>query len=121
MNNSNKHNNTIEEALAMYKETVSPSSGMLINVLNQIPEIKEIKTSGRAIRSPYIWRTVAQVMSVFVVAVALVYPGSPLVTSTSSQESDPFYAIDKQVDDFETKIHNEDYQNTLKDYTTLSQ
>jgi hypothetical protein len=64
---SNKHIHTIEErALAMYKETVSPSKDTLVYILNQIPEIKETELQDRrAIRSPYRWLVVAQLASVF--------------------------------------------------------
>lgn len=97
----------------MYTETVSPSKAMLVNVLNQIPEIKELPTSDRrAIRSPYRWLAVAQLASALLVAIA-VYP-----SMTASQHSDnPFYEVDAQVEQFEQGINTDDYNRMLSDYT----
>jgi hypothetical protein len=108
----------LAKALTMYVETVSPSRDMLVNVLNQIPEIKEFKANDRrAIRSPYIWTRVAQFVSVCAIALAL-YPSffqSPTPSDTYSDN--PFYAIDSQVEEFEAGINEEDYQAMLVDYT----
>lgn len=97
----------------MYTETVSPSKAMLVNVLNQIPEIKELPTSDRrAIRSPYRWLAIAQLASVFLVALAI-YP-----SISGSQHSDnPFYEIDAQVEAFEQGINADDYNRMMSDYT----
>lgn len=97
----------------MYTETVSPSKAMLVNVLNQIPEIKELPTSDRrAIRSPYRWLAVAQLASVFVIALAI-YPNI-----RGAQHSDnPFYEVDAQVEAFEQRINADDYDRMISDYT----
>jgi hypothetical protein len=109
-----KEYTTIEErALAMYKETVSPSKDTLVYVLNQIPEIKETELQDRrAIRSPYRWLAIAQLVSVFMVALA-VYPnlGNPEVTQN------PFYSVDQEVQQFEQNIDQEDVQMVMSDYT----
>lgn len=105
---------TIEErALAMYKETVSPSKDTLVYILNQIPEIKETELQDRrAIRSPYRWLAFAQLASVFLVALA-VYP----TLSSPEVAQNPFYAVDRQVEQFEEDINREDEAKMLADYT----
>jgi hypothetical protein len=105
---------TIEKALAMYTETVSPSKDTLVYVLNQIPEIKELKASDRrAIRSPYRWLAFAQVLSVLVVALA-VYPNM----TRSPQAENPFYEVDVQIEQFERGLDAEDYDMMMvSDYT----
>jgi hypothetical protein len=107
-------NCTIEErALAMYKETVSPSKDTLVRVLNQIPEIKETELQDRrAIRSPYRWLAVAQLASVFLIAL-VVYP----TLQTPEMAHNPFYAVDQQVEQYEQQINQEDEQMMLADYT----
>jgi hypothetical protein len=105
---------TIEEqALAMYAETVSPSKETLVSILNQIPEIKETELQDRrAIRSPYRWLAIAELVSVFVIALA-VYPAlrNPEITQN------PFYAVDQQVETFEQNINAQDEAMMLNDYT----
>ena len=112
MNNTN--GKTIEErALAMYKETVSPSKDTLVYILNQIPEIKETELQDRrAIRSPYRWLAVAQIASVLLVALA-VYP----TLTTPELAQNPFYAVDREQQRFEQSIDQEDEQMILSDYT----
>lgn len=113
---NNIHNNGIEKALAMYTETVSPSKDTLVCVLNQIPEIKELKASDRrAIRSPYRWLAVAQLVSVLLVAIA-VYPTATKVPQQVPTDN-PFYEVDAQVEQFEKGINNEDYNMMVSDYT----
>ncbi len=111
---SNKKTYTIEErALAMYKETVSPSKDTLVYILNQIPEIKETELQDRrAIRSPYRWLAIAQLASVFLIALA-VYP----TLHTPEMAQNPFYAVDQQVENFEQNLNREDEQMILADYT----
>jgi hypothetical protein len=111
---SNKHTITIEErALAMYKETVSPSKDTLVYILNQIPEIKETELQDRrAIRSPYRWLAIAQLASVFLIALA-VYP----TLHTPEMAQNPFYAVDEQVESFEQSLNAEDERMMLADYT----
>lgn len=131
--NPTNQNEAIEKALAMYMETVSPSTHALVNVLNQIPEIKEDVQNGQAIRSPYIWLRVGQIFSTTVVAIALLIsiPSSILtknskiskvensnkVEEISEAESNPFYEVDNQIAKFEQDIHDEDYKNLINDYT----
>ena len=111
MNNTN--DSTIEKALAMYTETVSPSKDTLVYVLNQIPEIKELPASDRrAIRSPYRWLAFAQLVSVLVVALA-VYPN----TTRTMVTDNPFYEVDAQIEQFEKEIDAEDYNMMVSDYT----
>jgi hypothetical protein len=108
------HTNTIEEkALVMYMETVSPSKDNLVRVLNQIPEIKETELQDRrAIRSPYRWLAIAQLASVFLIAIA-VYP----TLRTPEMAQNPFYAVDQQVETFEQNLNAQDEQMMLNDYT----
>lgn len=111
--NNNKPLTIEEQALAMYKETVSPSKGTLVYILNQIPEIKEKELEERrAIRSPYRWLAVAQLASVFLVALA-VYP----TLQTRELAINPFYAVDQQVEMFEQNLNAEDERMILADYT----
>lgn len=108
--NTNTREDAIEMSFAMYKETVSPPREMLMNILDQIPEKEKVnELERRAIRSPYIWIAVTQLVSVFVIAFAVL----PTLTEAPSYTSDPFYAIDTQVDQFEQGINNEDYQRLL--------
>lgn len=97
----------------MYKETVSPSKDTLVYILNQIPEIKETELQDRrAIRSPYRWLAIVELVSVFLIALA-VYP----TLSTPEIAQNPFYSVDQQVETFEKNINNEDYNAVLADYT----
>lgn len=111
---------TIEQALAMYKETVSPSRDTLINILNQIPE-KEIRKHDdrRAIRSPYRWLAFAQVAALcFIVLIA--YPHYQTSNSEELATLDAgFSQVDKSIEDFEAGINAEDYANMLLDYNNL--
>lgn len=105
-----KHNdtNTIEKALFMYKETVSPSRKSFQGILSQIPEQQKPK-KGRVIRSPYIWLAITQVVMVCSIVIVMIS-----VVDTPSYESNPFYQIDKQVDEFNASIANEDYELGIK-------
>ncbi|MCF7844133.1 hypothetical protein K9M47_04560 [Candidatus Gracilibacteria bacterium] len=106
---------TIEKALLMYAENVSPSQENLKAILSHIPEQK-IEKRGRAIRSPYIW---VVAVTEFVTIFCIVFAVSISLTSTTGGEAtqNPFYAIDMQVVEFEVGIEMEDYKNSLKDYT----
>lgn len=106
---------TAEQSLAMYMETVSPPREMLINILNQIPEKEKVTehSKRRAIRSPYMWLAITQLVSVFVIMFAVI----PTAVNPDSYDNNPFYAVDKQVDDFEKAIANDDYQRMMTDYT----
>ena len=106
-------NNYIEEALSMYKENVSPSESRLLDILSQIPEQQKLK-EGRAIRSPYRWLAITQVVTVFAIMIA-VLPGYLL--QQSEKTSNPYYETDQQIEAFEKAIDTEDYQNNLKDYS----
>lgn len=102
----------VERALAMYKETVSPSRATLIKILNQIPE-KEVSTrDGRAIRSPYVWLAITQVVTVCAILFVLL----PSLTEMYTYGSDPFYKVDRQVENFEQQINNEDTAQITTDY-----
>ncbi len=106
-----KNTNTIEQALSMYKETVSPSKKSFQVILSQIPE-QQKQQRGRVVRSPYTWYAVTQTIMMcsimLIVASAIVTP---------SYQSNPFYQIDKEVDEFEISINQEDYEKSLSDST----
>lgn len=106
-----KSTNTIEHALNMYKETVSPPEETFSVILSQIPEQQKQK-GGRVVRSPYTWYAVTQTMMLcsimLIVASAIVTP---------SYQSNPFYLIDKEVDEFEISINQEDYEKSILDAT----
>jgi hypothetical protein len=105
---------TIEDALFMYKETVSPSKENLINILNQIPEKEPITLPRRVTRSPYIWIAVTN----FAVALCLVIVLYPSFNRDVTVTSDnPFSKIDTAVDQFESIIDKEDAAMVAKDYT----
>jgi len=113
---------TIEQALAMYKETVSPSRDAFVNVLNQIPEKEIIKHDDRrAIRSPYRWKLVAfaQVMALsFIVLIS--YPHYNVTPQEELAALDAgFSQVDRSIEDFEAGINNEDYTRMLVDYANL--
>jgi hypothetical protein len=107
--------NQIEQALLMYKETVSPSDKGLQDLLSQIPEQKK-KEAGRAIRSPYIWVTITQAVTVCCLLLVL-YPS--LIQNSPSYEKDPFYSVDQQVESFEQELTNEDITHGVNDLTLL--
>jgi hypothetical protein len=103
----------IEEALAMYKENVSPSETYFQAILSQIPEQQKLK-EGRAVRSPYRWLAVTQVATLFAIVIAVL---PTYLGSGNDISSNPYYETDKQVESFEQQINNEDYQNNLKDFS----
>lgn len=113
---------TIEQALLMYKETVSPKEEDLQAILSQLPE-KKIESVSPAIRSPYIWIAVTEVMVLCSLLLVILpsYMNTGDVEKTSSfvvtDEGDPFYALDTSVDTFESQMNNGDYENSLIDYT----
>lgn len=102
------YTNTIEQSLAMYTETVSPSQENLHKILSQIPEqIK--KEDRRVIRSPYRWLVVSEFISLCLLLVAV-------IPSYQSRLDDPdyyFQDIDAQVQIFEAEIDKEDYNTPL--------
>ena len=112
-NTTNKTADLVEGALSMYKETVSPSRSSLIKILDQIPEKKKMikEPEGRAIRSPYIWLAITQAVTVC----SLVFALYPSLSEMYIYRDDPFYAIDKQVETFETAINNEDALQMIAD------
>ncbi|HCC05934.1 TPA: hypothetical protein DEP94_01060 [Candidatus Nomurabacteria bacterium] len=113
--NTNKIDTELTSALVMYKETVSPTYATLIKILNQIPE-KEIKVKEkRAIRSPYIWLGITQLVAVCSILFVLF----PTISEMYIYRNDPFYSIDKQVAKFENKIDNEDMAQMTTDYNNL--
>ena len=101
--------NTIEQALSMYRETVSPQTQCLSDILSQIPERKIIENR-RAVRSPYIWLAVTE----FVMLCSIMLAVIPTLTKILD---DPFYQIDKEVQIFETGIQQQDLQDNLVDST----
>ncbi len=106
----------IEKALIMYKENVSPSETYFQAILSQIPEQQKLK-EGRAVRSPYRWLAISQMVTLTAIIIA-VLPNYILTNEEAKRnQSNPYYEVDKQVEAFETAINNEDYQDSLKNYT----
>ena len=54
----------------MYKENVSPSETYFQAILSQIPEQQKLK-EGRAIRSPYRWLAITQVVTLSAIVFAI--------------------------------------------------
>lgn len=111
MKNTNPHN-YIEEALSMYKENVSPSESRLLDILSQIPEQQKLK-EGRAVRSPYRWLAITQMVTVCAIIIAVL----PTYLISGESFTNPYYETDKQVEAFERALDDEDYVNNLKDYS----
>jgi hypothetical protein len=103
----------IEEALTMYKENVSPSETYFQAILSQIPEQQKLK-EGRAVRSPYRWLAITQVVTLSAIVLAVL---PAYIMQASDAQTNPYYETDKQVDAFERQINDEDYQNNLRDYS----
>lgn len=101
----------LENALTMYAVNVSPSEDCLHKILSQIPEQKTHEER-RAVRSPYIWLAITQVVTLCSIMIAVL----PTITGPS-YTSNPYYLIDRQVDAFETSIDNQDAEITALDYT----
>jgi hypothetical protein len=101
---------TTEQALLMYKETVSPQTNQLQAILSQIPEQQPLK-EGRAVRSPYTWLAITQVVAFcFIVIAILPTTFSTVTPSEYSYQDDPFYLVDEQIDTFESGVDAEDYE-----------
>ena len=103
----------IESALTMYKENVSPSETYFQAILSQIPEQQKLK-EGRAVRSPYRWLAVTQMVTLAVVMI-VVLPG--YVAPSDDAKSNPYYETDKQIEAFERQIDDEDGARNLQDYS----
>ena len=97
----------------MYKENVSPSETYFQAILSQIPEQQKLK-EGRAVRSPYRWLAITQVVTLSAIVFAIL---PTYITQSNDMQSNPYYETDKQVEAFEQQINNEDYQRNLQDYT----
>jgi hypothetical protein len=106
---------SIERALSMYRETVSPPRSILINVLNQIPEIQELPKGGVSVRSPYIWIIATQAVSLFLMVVSI-YPTLSMMTDTRVAAVE-FDLIDKQIASYEAGIDTQDTNSLLIDYS----
>lgn len=100
----------IEKALSMYKENVSPSEERLFKILSQIPE-QETHEEGRAVRSPYTWIAITQVVMVCSIIIAMM----PTVLQPE-YFNNPYYEVDNQVALFESHLDEEDYNATLNSY-----
>lgn len=109
---NNKHNYTVEDALTMYKENVSPSETYFQAILSQIPEQQKLK-EGRAVRSPYRWLAITQALTLS--AIILVVLPTYVLTSESISNN-PYHETDIQIEAFEQQLDNEDYQHNVKDY-----
>lgn len=110
---NNSPQSHIEKALTMYKENVSPSETYFQAILSQIPEQQKLK-EGRAVRSPYRWLAITQVVTLSAIIFAVL---PTYLHQASDAYSNPYYETDKQVEVFEQQIDNEDYENNLKDYS----
>ncbi len=102
----------IEEALTMYKENVSPSETYFQAILSQIPEQQKLK-EGRAVRSPYRWLAITQVVTLSAIIFAVL---PTFIAEKSAYQNNPYYETDQQVEAFEQKIDNEDYEKNLNNY-----
>lgn len=107
-------NTTIEQALATYRETVSPSRASLHKILSHIPEQTNFN-EGRARRSPYMWLFVTQAVTVCSILFAL-YPS---LEESYIYRHDPFYTIDKEVAMFEEGIDTLDETSMMVNYINL--
>lgn len=103
---------SIEKALAMYKENVSPSETYFQAILSQIPEQQKLK-EGRAVRSPYRWLAISQMVTLAAVII-VVLPGYILVPADA--KNNPYYETDKQIEAFERQLEDEDTKNNLHGY-----
>lgn len=103
----------IEDALAMYKENVSPSETYFQAILSQIPEQQKLK-EGRAVRSPYRWLAITQVVTLSAIIFAVL---PAYIVHTNDMQSNPYYETDKQVEAFEQQINDEDYERNIRDYS----
>ena len=101
----------IEKALTMYKENVSPSETYFQAILSQIPEQQKLK-EGRAVRSPYRWLAITQMVTVFAVIIAVIPSYTP---AADNVKTNPYYETDKQIQAFEQQIDNEDVERNLRD------
>ncbi len=97
----------------MYKENVSPSETCFQAILSQIPEQQKLK-EGRAVRSPYRWLAITQVVTLSAIILAVL---PTYVLRSDDARSNPYYETDRQIEVFEQQIDNEDYQNNVKDYS----
>ena len=102
----------IEKSLAMYKENVSPSETYFQAILSQIPEQQKLK-EGRAVRSPYRWLAISQMVTLAAVVIAVL---PSYVLTPPDAKNNPYYETDKQIEAFEQQIDDEDSQNNLQDY-----
>ena len=112
MKDTNTNYNHIEDALTMYKENVSPSETCFQAILSQIPEQQKLK-EGRAIRSPYRWLAITQVVTLCAIVIAVL----PTYFTGGEMLSNPYYETDKQIEAFEQSLDAEDSINNLKDYS----
>ena len=112
MKTTNLTQSHIEQSLAMYKENVSPSETYFQAILSQIPEQQKLK-EGRAVRSPYRWLAITQMVTVCAIIIAVL----PTYLITGESMNNPYYETDRQVEAFERALDDEDYANNLKDYS----
>ena len=111
MKQTNLHQQShIEEALTMYKENVSPSETYFQAILSQIPEQQKLK-EGRAVRSPYRWLAITQVVTLSAIVLAVL---PAYVTQLHDARNNPYYETDRQIEAFEKQIDSEDYENDLR-------
>lgn len=103
----------IEDALAMYKENVSPSETQLQAILSQIPEQQKLK-EGRAVRSPYRWLAITQAVTLCAIVLAII---PTYIIHVDNVNKNPYYETDRQVEAFEQQINEEDYTNNIRDYS----
>ncbi len=99
----------------MCKENVSPSETCFQAILSQIPEQQNLK-EGRAVRSPYRWLAISQMMTVFAIVLVLL-PNTPTndIRDAGLISENPYYEIDQEVENFEASLDQEDADRTLTD------
>lgn len=109
---------TIEQALAMHRETVSPHSNCLQEILSQIPE-RKIVSDRRAVRSPYTWLAITQIVTLcFIMIVVMPTIISSPDDGTLSYSND-IKNIDSDVENFELNLDTEDYDSGVSDSLLL--
>jgi hypothetical protein len=116
MNKTNSQETTIEKALTMYKENVSPSETYFQAILSQIPEQQKLK-EGRAVRSPYRWLAITQLVTAFAIIIAVLPDYIQNSSDVSISQNNPYLETDKQIESFEKQIDKEDYERSLADFT----
>ena len=108
----NHNPSTVEKALTMYKETVSPTPDALMKILSQIPEQTSKQKGDQAMRSPYIWVAVTQAVTVCMVVLAVF----PILTDDMAS----LYAFDVATEAYEMKLDKMEYDDMMLHYSDIT-